>query len=301
MRKYPLFLLALLVAAPGPVFPSHRPAPLRIVTTIFPLGEFAREISAGRGEVSLLLPPGAGVHTWQPRASDILRLASADLFIEVGAGLEPWVGDLLKSVSSPKLKVLAVADALSIKGHPGHKKGEAENDPHIWLDLNLDQAIAGLIAVGLTEIEPESASLFQAGAARLKAKLQKLDAAFSQELSRCRIKAFIVGGHAAFGYLAERYGLEQLSLSGLSPDAEPLPSRLLSAVAWGREHGVRAVFAEANSSPKMAQVLAKELGVEVLTLHTAANLNKKEWESGRTFFDIMEVNLSNLKKGLGCE
>lgn len=301
MRKYPLFFLAFFLTVGGPVYNSVPPAPLKIITTIFPLSEFAREISAGRGEVSLLLPPGAGVHTWQPRASDILRLSSADLFIQVGAGLEPWIGELLKSVASPKLRVLAVADSLSIGGKPGRQEGEGEHDPHIWLDFGLDQAIADRIAAELAAVDPEGAPLFQTGAARLKARLQKLDADYAQGLSRCPVKAFIVGGHAAFGYLAKRYGLEQLALSGLSPDAEPLPSRLLSAVEWGREHRVRAVFAEANASPQMARVLAKELGVEVLFLHAAANLTKKEWESGRTFFDIMEVNLLNLRKGLGCE
>jgi zinc transport system substrate-binding protein len=301
MRRYPLLFLAFLLAVAGPVSSSVDPAPLKIVTTIFPLCEFAREISSGRGEVSLLLPPGAGVHTWQPRASDILRLSSADLFIQVGAGLEPWIGGLLKSAASPKLRVLAVADALSISGHSSHQEGEEENDPHIWLDFNLDEAIVDRIGAELAAIDPEGVPVFQAGAARLKAKLRKLDGDYAQELSRCPVKAFIVGGHAAFGYLAKRYGLEQLALSGLSPDAEPLPSRLLSAVDWGRKNRVRAVFAEANASPKMAEVLAKELGVEVLVLHAAANLNKKEWESGLTFFDIMEVNLLNLRKGLGCE
>lgn len=300
-RRYLLLFLDLLLTISFPVYASVRPAPLKIVTTIFPLMEFAREISADRGEVSLLLPPGAGVHTWQPRASDILRLSSADLFIQVGAGLEPWIGSLLKSVSSTKLRVLAVADSLPIEEHSNQEKGRAELDPHIWLDFGLDLAIVDLIAAELAAIDPESGPLFQAGAARLKARLHKLDAAYSQGLSRCPTKAFIIGGHAAFGYLAKRYGLEQLSLSGLSPDAAALPSRLLSAIAWGKERRVRAVFAEANASPQMAEVLAKELGVEVLVLHAASNLNRKEWESGLSFFAIMEENLVNLRKGLSCE
>src|SRR4030042_4157243 len=114
MKKTLPLRLGLLILAGSPIPASLRPAPLKIVTTIFPLREFAKEIAAERGEVSLLLPPGAGVHTWQPRASDILRLSSADLFIQVGAGLGPWVHHLLKSISSPKLRVLAVADSLPL-------------------------------------------------------------------------------------------------------------------------------------------------------------------------------------------
>jgi zinc transport system substrate-binding protein len=277
MKKYLPLLLGIFVLYGFPIPASPRPAPLKIVTSIFPLREFAKEIAADRGEVSLLLPPGAGVHTWQPRASDILRLSSADLFIQVGAGLEPWIHDLLKSISSPRLRVLAVADSLPLDEHWDEEDRKKEPDPHVWLDFGLDMVIADLIAAKLTEIDPLSASFFQAGAAR------------------------VIGGHAAFGYLAKRYGLEQLSLSGLSPDAEPLPSRLMSAIAWGKEHKVRAVFTEANANPQMAGVLAKELRAEVLVLHPGGNLNKKEWESGRSFFDIMEENLVNLKRGLSCE
>src|SRR4030066_391616 len=158
MKKHLALLLGVLIPAVSLIPVSQRPAPLKVVTSIFPLREFAKEIAGDRAEVSLLLPPGAGVHTWQPRASDILRLSAADLF-----------------------------------------------------------------AAELPEIDPSSALFFQAGAARLKERLTKLDASYSQGLGRCASKALVVGGHAAFGYLAKRDGLEQLSLSGLSPDAEALP------------------------------------------------------------------------------
>lgn len=300
MKKHLSLLIGLLVAASSPAA-SLRPSTLKIITTIFPLTEFAKEIAADRGEVSLLLPPGAGVHTWQPRASDILRLSSADLVIQVGAGLEPWIPGLLKSVSSPKLKVLSVADQLPLEEHRERKGGKPERDPHVWLDFRLDMVIADLIAAKLSEIDPSSASFFQVGTARLKKRLQELDAAYTQGLGRCANRSLVIGGHAAFGYLAKRYGLEQLSLSSLSPDAEALPSRLMSTIAWGREHRIRVVFAEANASPRMAEALAKELQAEVLVLHAASNLSKKEWESGRSFFDIMEENLMNLRRGLACE
>ena len=301
MKKYLILPLGVFVLVGFPVRASVRPAPLKIVTSIFPLREFAREIAADRGEVSLLLPPGAGVHTWQPRASDILRLSSADLFIQVGAGLEPWIPSLLKSTSSPKLRVLAVADSLPLKERRDEDGGKAEPDPHVWLDFGLDMLIADLIAAELTKIDPSGTPDYAAGAVRLKEKLRQLDVAYSQGLGRCASRAIIVGGHAAFGYLAKRYGLEQLSLTGLSPDAEALPSRLMSTIRWGQEHTVRAVFTEANASSQMAEVLAKEFRAEVLVLHSGANLNKKEWESGLSFFAIMEANLANLRKGLACE
>jgi zinc transport system substrate-binding protein len=302
-RPLGLFFLLLLWGGSLGLFPAQPDedaTPLKIVTSVFPLREFAREIAADRAEVSLLLPPGAGVHTWQPRASDILRLSSADAFIYIGAGLEPWISDLLKSLSAPGLRVLALAHSLPLQEI---EKGdeEKEHDPHVWLDFGLDLIIVDRIGALLSDIDPAGAPAFQERTERLKTRIQALDAAYVRELNSCQSRTLLIGGHAAFGYLTKRYGLEQISLSGLSPDAEATPSRLMAAIEWGRKSRSRAVFMEANTSSRMAAVLARELQVEVLPLHPGANLNKKEWESGRTFFDIMEENLLNLKKGLACD
>ena len=301
LRKRSPLVLALLILAESLLGGSPRPDALRVVTTVFPLNEFARIILSDRGNASLLIPPGADVHTWQPRVSDILRLSSADLLIQVGAGLEPWTPGLVKSAGSPKLRTLAVADSLPLEKRSDEDEGEAGLDPHDWLDFGLAMMIADLIAAELARIDPSDGPFFQARAADLKVRLRELDRAYAQGLAGCTTRTLVIAGHAAFGYLARRYGLEQLALSGLSPDAEALPSRLMAAIAWGKEHKVRAVFTEANASPRMAKVLAKELQVDVMILHTAAKLNKKEWESKRSFFDIMEENLRNLRRGLGCE
>jgi len=270
---------------------------LKIVASIYPIVEFARAVANERGDVSLLLPPGAGVHTWQPRASDITRLASADLFIYIGAGLEPWVNDLLRSAPSVRLKTLAVAEFLPLES----ADDKEAIDPHIWLDLELDRTIVSRIAEVLTEIDPSHASLYRSGADRYNEKLSKLDAHFSRDLGRCNHKIILLGGHAAFGHLARRFHLQQVSLYGLSPDAEPSPSRLMEIIEWAKQRNIKAVFMEANTSPKMAKVLAREIQADLLVLNAGANLNKREWASGLTFIKIMEENLENLKRGLLCD
>jgi zinc transport system substrate-binding protein len=271
---------------------------IKIVASIFPLQEFARAVAGEYGDISLLLPPGAGVHTWQPRASDIIRLSTADLFIYIGAGLEPWIDDVLKSLSSSRLRVLVVMDSLPLTG-PENK--EHEEDPHIWLDLGIDRAIVSLLARTLGQLAPAKAAAFAGNANRYAERLEKIEEQFSSVLSRCRQRTILLGGHAAFGYLAARYGLVQRSLSGLSPDAEPTPGRLTEAIEWAKKNGIRAVFREANANDKMARLLAEEIGAELLVLHPGANLSKKEWTSGLTFLDIMAHNLDNLKRGLGCD
>jgi zinc transport system substrate-binding protein len=272
---------------------------LKIVVSIFPLMEFARAVAGDNAEVNLLLPPGAGVHTWQPRASDVIKMSEADLFICVGAGLEPWVADLLKSLSNKRPRVLAAADFLPLEKEK--HAGKEVIDPHVWLDFAKDQIVVERLARVLGEIDASRASIFSEHAAIYNQKLKALDAEYAVALRSCAQRILLVGGHDAFGYLARRYELEQVSLAGLSPDAEPTPSRVTSIIDMARKKRVGAVFVEANTNPKLARLLGREIPAELFVLNPGENLNKKEWTSGLTFFDIMEDNLKNLKKGLRCD
>ncbi len=297
-----ILMLGLIIAVCWKSGLSSRPdsAPkIKIVASVFPLFEFARAVSGESGDVSLLLPPGAGVHTWQPRASDIVRLSSADLFIYIGAGLEPWIADVLRSVSSSRLHVLAAADALTLEKPKAGGKEEA--DPHVWLDFQKDRIIVDIIARAIGQIDPANSGAYLNRAARYSEDLIKMDERFREGLRRCRQRKLLLGGHAAFGYLAERYGLEQISVIGLNPDAEPSPSQVVAAIETARKLNLKAVFMEANTSSKMSRILARELPAELLVLHPGANLSRKEWSSGLTFFNLMEANLKNLRRGLGCE
>jgi len=289
---------------------SSSAAKIRIVASIFPLQEFARSVVGDRGEVILLLPPGAGVHTWQPRASDIIRIHSAHLFISIGGGLEPWLGDILRSLPPPQPEVLAAARFLPLieDKHDHPQKEEIEEgkkksslDPHVWLDFELDQVVVSRIAEALSRLDPSHAAFYRANSDHTISRLVELHRKYEEGLRSCRQRTILLGGHAAFGYLARKYRLEQVSLYGLSPDAEPTPGRMMSAIRWAKEQGITAVFVEANTNDRMARILAREIGAELLFLNPGSSLTKKELSSGRTFFDIMEENLKAIRKGLGCE
>jgi zinc transport system substrate-binding protein len=303
---------------------------IRIVTSVFPLMEFAAAVSGDRGEVRLLLPPGAEIHTWQPRPSDIIRFSSADLFVYIGQGLEPWLHDLLKSVRNPNLKALEASRGIPLIDEEGfvvdgsqrrkegiihnadkhqeesivHSKREHEHgayDPHIWLDFKNDRTIVDKIAAVLSEIDPEGSAVFEKNAAAYKEKLGRLDQKFKDELKDCDHQTIILGGHAAFGYLARSYNLRQVSLYGLSPDSRPTPQKLIQVVELAKKYGIKVIFFEVHASDELAKVLAEEVGARTLVLNPGANLTKQELKSGKTFFDIMEENLENLKDGLSCK
>ena len=285
---------------------------VRIVTSVFPLKEFVRAVCRERGDVSLLVPPGAEIHTWQPRPSDIVGLSSADIFIFIGSNMEPWLQDILDGVQNPELKTLETSQGVSLimkdssggrheSGHRHERSHESETmDPHIWLDFEIDQMIIEKIAALLSEIDPEGASIYANNAAVYKQKLKDLDRKFKESLQKCTHRVFILGGHAAFGYLAKRYGLQQVSLYGVSPDSKPTPKKLIEIVELAKTHKINVIFFEAAVSDELARVLAKEVGARTLVLNPGANLSKEELKLGKTFFDIMEENLENLKDGLIC-
>jgi zinc transport system substrate-binding protein len=297
-------VLALLLALAGP---SHAGGRIHVLTSIFPLKEFAAAVLGERGEVSLLLPPGAGVHTWQPRPGDILRLASSDLFISVGSGLEPWISDAVKAVPGGKLRLLEVSRGLPLLpagaeepegAEAGH--GHGSLDPHIWLDLGLDARIIDRIVDAVSGIDPAGAGYFQANGESYKARLHELDSRFRQDLKDCHGRRMVVAGHAAFGYLAKKYGLVQISLYGLSPDSQPRPKQMMKVVDYCRRENVRTIFFENSVPPDLARTLAAEIKGRVLVLYAGHNLTREQMVKGIGFFDIMEENLRNLREGLGC-
>jgi zinc transport system substrate-binding protein len=286
------------------LFPTLSPSPadtprLRIVTSIFPLLEFARAVGGAGVDVSLLLPPGAGVHTWQPRASDIIKMSQAEVFVYIGGGLEPWVTEFLHSVSNKRLRVLAVADFLPLEKEK--QPGAEAADPHVWLDFANDRTIVDHLARTLGEIDAARAPLYASQAAVYDTKLEELDRLYAEGLRSCARRTLLLAGHAAFGYLARRYGLDQVSLTGLSPDAEPTPSAVVALVELARKRHIGSVFREARESPRLAELLSREIPARIFVLNPGANLSQPEWTSGVTFISLMRENLMNLKRGLGCD
>ncbi len=287
------------------VKPAVTAEKVKVLTSIFPLEQFAAAVAGERGDVSLLLPPGAGVHTWQPRPGDILRLASCDLFISVGANLEPWLSSVLRAVPPGRLRVLEVSRGLKLlpaaaEGPAGTEHEHGAWDPHIWLDFDLDLLIVDHIASVLSDIAPLSKAEFVKNASLLKDRLRALDSEYKDELKGCEGKRLIIAGHAAFGYLARRYGLVQTSLFGLSPDAQPGPQQMIKLIALCRAENIRTVFFEESISPTLAEALAGEIGGRVLALNAGHNLTREELRKGLRFFDIMEENLRHITDGLGC-
>jgi zinc transport system substrate-binding protein len=292
-------------AAVNPAY-AGSPPNLKAVTTLFPLQEFTRAVGGENVQADLLLPPGAEPHAWEPKPGDVVKVFKADLFVYIGPAMEPWAKDLLKAVQGSHLTVVEASKGLPLLPAKESHKGPASDkplhaDPHIWLDFSLDRIILGKIATAFSQKDPSRSSAYFANAERYKAKLADLDQKYKAGLASCQQRRFFVGGHSAFAYLARRYGLEQTTLYGVSPNAEPTPKRLTEVIQAARNQGVRVIFFEELVNPKLARLLAKEAQIGTKPLYNGANLTRDQLRSGVTFLQLMESNLENLRQGLLCE
>ena len=302
-----LFTWVLLPWSPSSAQP---PPALKVVASLFPLQEFARAVGGDQVQVALLLPPGAEAHSWEPRPSDVVKVSQADIFIYVSPSLEPWVDKVLRAAQSKKLRVLEASQGLPLikaegpeerTGRAGGSRGPEKMDPHLWLDFALDQKIVDTIAAAFSEKDPIHAADYKNNAQIYLGKLNDLDQRYRQALAKCRHRQILLSGHAAFAYLAKRYGLQQIALSGISPDAEPTPKKMAGVVEMAHKTGIKFIYVEELVNPKLAQSLSKEAGVGILTLNAGHNLTAQQVKEKVTFLEVMEKNLKNLEKGLECQ
>lgn len=276
---------------------------LGVMTSLFPLQEFAQAVGGTRVTARLLLPPGAEPHTWEPRPSDIGKLSTSDILIYVEAKMEPWIHDIVKGTYNPNLSVLEVSRGLNLIQirENGHSQKTVEFDPHVWLDFDNAQQIVDAIAKAFIAKDPQGTEYYRKNARSYREKLQGLDRTFRQGLRNCRYRVFVVGGHAAYSYLADRYGLIQIPLYGINPNSEPTPKQLARVIRLAKEHHVKVIYFEISVSNKLAKVIAGEVGAKTSVLNSGASPTKDQLESGVTFISLMENNLRNLRYGLACK
>lgn len=289
--------------------PMIDPGPERIsiVTTLFPQYNFAKIVGGSRANVTLLLPPGVEAHAFEPTPSDIIKINKADIFVYTGKFMEPWAYDLIKGIDEG-VRVVDTSTGIKLiekeekDYHQEEKKDHHDNgiDPHIWLNFANAKIMAENIAQVLSEIDPENTNYFQGNLGRLQRQLSQLDNKYKDVLANCRTRTIVFGGHYAFGYLAKRYNLRHVAAQGFSPKAEPTAQDLITIIKQIRRENVNYIFYEELASPRIAEILAAETGIKLLSLNPAHNLSKEDFLAGASFTSIMEENLKNLSIGLEC-
>ena len=255
------------------------PAKETVVASFYPLAYAAEEVGNGAVDVENLTPAGAEPHDLEVSPQDVAAIREADIVLLLGDGFQPQLED----AAGTGKNVLRLLDTPGLDLRP-------DGDPHVWLDPLRYAKIVGRIGQALHE--PDAA-------ARLQARLRDLDREYRTGLAHCERRE-IVTSHEAFGYLAERYGLEQVAITGLSPEVEPEPAKLQHVVELVRERGVTTIYFETLVSPRIAETVARETGARTAVLNPIEGLTKNEVSKGENYFPLMRTNLRSLREGLGC-
>ena len=261
------------------------------VTAAFYPYAFVAERVAGRyADVGNLTTPGIEPHDLELTPRQVADISEADLVV-FQSDVQPAVDEAVAQNSTGEALDVAVVVAES---HPGDLR---PGDPHLWLDPVLLVPVADAVADELASADPAHAAAYRRNADALADDLTELDADFRAGLARCRRTDFVTS-HAAFGYLADRYGLTMVPIAGLSPDAEPSPEHLVEIADRIRATGVSTVFSERLGSKRYADTLAAELGVKAAVLDPVEGLTDED--SSETYLTLMRDNLAALRTANGC-
>lgn len=291
-----LSVLTLLLSSiyQAPKAPSDK---IQVSASFYPLYFFSQEIGRDKVEVANITPAGIEPHEYEPTARDIAKIEKSQLLVLNGGGLESW-GDDIKQNIGPKTAIIVMAEQ-ELVDQQMVEGGEVTVDPHIWLSPLLAKKMVDKITRGFVQVDPANSAFYQANAMILKNKLDNLDADFKTGLVQC-LQKNIITSHAAFGYLAVAYGFSQVSISGLSPEAEPSLQELIEMVEFAKANKIKYIFFENLVSPKLSQTLADEVGAKTLVLNPLEGLTDEQISQGENYFTKMQKNLSNLSLALEC-
>lgn len=255
-----------------------------VVAAFYPLAFAAEQIAGGGAAVRNLTPAGSEPHDLELTPSDVRAVHDASLVLYLGDGFMPGLETAVEQRKGRSVDVLA-----ELRQQDGFAGG-ATGDPHVWLDPVRYAEMVRLIGAALGK---------KPAADRLARRVEALDGEYRTGLAHCARRE-LVTSHAAFGYLATRYGLDQVPLEGLTPEAEPSARDIAKLVDVVRDSGATTVFFEPLLSPKLAETVAREADVSTAVLDPLEGIGDSEIAAGADYFTVMRANLATLREALGC-
>ncbi|HHV26271.1 zinc ABC transporter substrate-binding lipoprotein ZnuA [Anaerosalibacter bizertensis] len=264
---------------------------LVVYTSFYPQYYLAKEIGKDKIDIHSIVPNGVEPHDFEPSMKQIKEVQNANIVVYNGADMEHWIDKLLETIDKKEVDIINSSEFVELV------KLEGRPDPHIWLDpLNMDK-IGLEIKNSLVKMDEKNQEFYEKNYAELSSKLQKLNEEYEAVLKDKKRDTILVS-HSAFTYITEKYDIEQISVTGISPEEEPSPKVISELIDIAKTKELEYIFLETLASPKTADIIAEEAKLEVLTLNPLEGLTKKEENNGEDYISIMEKNLENLKKAL---
>lgn len=291
---------------------------ISIVTTIFAPYDFARKITKGTGDsITMLLPPGSEVHSWEPTAKDIIRIQNSSFFIYAGGEGDVWADKLITS-SDKEIHALRMIDCVKLfaEAHPEGMEPEKEDasstkpvtetadevewDEHVWMSPKNVMLIVQKMCDELCVIDPSNADAYKANTASYIAQLVKIDNEFADVVSHAERKTIVFADRFPARYFVEEFGLNYYAaFPGCAADTEPSASTVAFIINKVKTEKIPFVFYIELSNQKMADTVCEATGAKKLLFHCCHNLSKEDFQSGKTYLSKMEENVSALKQALG--
>lgn len=279
---------------------------IKVVTTFYPMYDFTQKIVGNNGDVSVLMSGEVEPHDYEPSAKDIAKIQEADVFVYNSKEMETWVPSVLKNIDRTKVKIVEAStgiELLSGEAEDDHDHGDEEDyeehhheiDPHIWLSPVLAKKASENILKGIVSADQTNQDQYKKNYQVFIDELSELDSTFKNGFEKAKNRVFVTQ-HAAFGYLAKEYKLEQVAIAGINPDSEPSAKALATLEKYVKEHHIGTIFVEQSGSSKVADTIAKATGAKVATLSTLESMSNEDFEAGKDYLSVMKDNYKALSQ-----
>ncbi len=269
---------------------------LMIVTTVFPLYDFAKQVVGDRAEVVMLLPTGREAHSYEPTVQDIIKINESDLFINIGGSADPWAEAIYKDGNKNKSQILSainVIDAIEDNHHD-----EYSIDEHVWTSLENAEDIVDAITEKLSKIDPENKDFYERNDEIYSEKLDRLDEKF-ESLTNGYNKKIVFADRFPFKYFAKDYDLDYYAaFPGCSSESEPSAHTISELIDTIKRENIKVVFYTETSNQKLADAISSETGAKKLLLHSCHSVTDEQLKNGISYLDLMENNYQALKEAL---
>lgn len=291
---------------------------ISVVTTIFPAYDFARQIAGDRADIAMLLTPGAESHTYEPSPEDIIKIQSSDIFIYTGGESDQWLRDILDSLDTSSMEIIAMMDCVEVveevlaegmeaddaetgEAVDSEEEGieEPEYDEHVWTSPMNAIAIAGEIEASLCRVDNENSTYYGKRMSEYKKELTALDEEFREVVQSSTLNTVIFGDRFPFRYLADLYGLRYYAaFPGCSSETEASAATVAFLIDKVKEEDISVVFHIELSNEKLTDAICEATGAKKLQLHTCHNVTRADFDAGVTYVGLMAQNIRNLSEAL---
>lgn len=276
---------------------------LKIISTVFPPYDLARQIAGDNAEISILLPPGSEIHNYEPSAKDMIAIRNCDIFLYIGGENEQWAEKLINSNDTENVTAVKLIDYVPTLSededehdHDHDHEHEHETDEHIWTSPKNAQLMLSAVYDAICKVDPSDKQTYTKNKNAYAKQLSDLDNAYRSAIDNAKNKTIVLADKFPFRYLAHEYGLEfSAAFAACSDESEPGVSTMIKLTKTIKENNIPAVYYLEFSSTKIADTLCDETGATKLMLHSCHNVSKQDIENNVSYVDLMKQNLENLK------